>query len=104
MINGLSQFANIVATHKLSATSGTMAEPLTKQSPAVSEFLAEVQKTPAERIQEAVLKQMGVTPEEYAEMSGEEKSAIDEAIKDAIIEQVKDGTLAAEGNYTDILA
>lgn len=104
MINNISQFANIVATTKLSVTSGTLAQPLTKQSPAVSEFLAEVQKTPAERIQEAVLKQLGLTPEEYAGMSGEEKAAVDEAIKDAIVAQVQDGTLSAEGNYTDILA
>lgn len=69
-----------------------------------ADFLKEAQKTPAQRMQEALLKKLGITPEEFDAMDADQKSAITGAIKDELMQQIKAGGASKTGNYTDMMA
>ncbi|MCE3232716.1 MAG: hypothetical protein K0R98_973 [Rickettsiaceae bacterium] len=62
-----------------------------KSSPsAVEEFLEYIKMTPAERIRVQVLREEGLTEEDYAKLSPEEKAKIDEKISQRIEQALKD--------------
>ena len=69
-----------------------------------ADFLKEAQKTPAQRIQEAMLKKLGISPEEFEAMDPDQKAAITDAIKEELMQQIKTGSASETGNYTDITA
>lgn len=55
----------------------------------VAAFLEEAQKTPEQRLYEAILKEKGLTPEELAALPPEERAVIQEEIKEEIERRIK---------------
>ena len=68
------------------------------------EFLEYAQMTPAERMEAALLSEMGLTKEEFEAMSPEAKKAIAEEIRERIKKQVENGSDRRTGMITDISA
>jgi hypothetical protein len=56
----------------------------------VTEFMKYMQKTPAQRFQEAWLKQHGISPEKFAAMSPDEKKAITDQMKQDLQAKAKE--------------
>jgi hypothetical protein len=79
---------------------GRLATPLGKQS-AEDAFMAEVSKSPAERMQEAILKSLGITPEEYENMPPEEKKAVDQKFADVMKQRMEEQRDAQPGALVD---
>lgn len=68
-----------------------------------SEFLSYMKKTPAEKVQEAWLARHGISKEEFAAMSPEEKEKLLAQMKHEIEEQMKKETAEKAQHTTDIL-
>ena len=67
----------------------------------VNEFLSYMEKTPAQRWQEAWLKQHGVTPEDFEAMSPAEKQKLLDQMRQELKQKMEDK--AVQGSKTDIL-
>lgn len=62
---------------------GTSGNSKVNRNPEAS-FLEFMAKSPAERLRDAMLKELGVTEEELASMSPEQRTAIEEKIKERL--------------------
>ena len=59
---------------------------LDQSAPDADQFLEYMQKSPEERLRDKILKALGVTEEDIANMSPDERMAIEKKIKDIIKE------------------
>lgn len=67
------------------------ATPASAQAPSIEDqFLAEAHKTPAQRMREQILKALGITEEQLAQMPPEQRQAMEQRIKDLIEEKVRE--------------
>jgi hypothetical protein len=65
-------------------------EPATLKAPTPTEiFLEEAQKSPMERMREQILEQLGITEEDLAQMSPEERRATEDQIRRLIEEKFR---------------
>lgn len=107
-VSGLgSYFQNL--SSKVSVSSGTFASPLQPKDgkeggSAKAEFLEEATKTPAERIQDAVRKRLGISEEEFEKMDASQRSAVESAVREMIQEQVAQGNDRGVGHFADVTA
>jgi hypothetical protein len=67
------------------------AEAATKPKTAEEQFLDYAQKSPAERMRDDILKSLGLTEDDLAKMSPEERAAVEEKIKKMIEEKFRQG-------------
>jgi hypothetical protein len=67
----------------------------------VNEFLSYMDKTPAQRWQEAWLKQHGITPGDFAAMSPQERQKLMDQMQQELKQKMEDK--AVQGSKTDIL-
>lgn len=79
------------------------ATPASIEEPSVEDqFLAEARKTPMERMREQILKALGVTEDQLAQMSPEERSAMEDRIREMIEEKIREahnaGNAAPDSN------
>jgi hypothetical protein len=83
------------------------ATPASLQAPSIEDqFMAEAHKSPMQRMREQVMKAMGVTEEQLAQMSPEERRATEDRIKDLIQEKIREANNAGKGppdSNTDML-
>jgi len=79
---------------------GRLEAPLGKPS-SEDAFMAEISKSPAQRMQEAILKSMGITPEEYENMPPEEKKAVDQKIADMMKQRMEEQQDTQPGMLVD---
>ncbi|MBD9483540.1 hypothetical protein IB229_11190 [Pseudomonas sp. PDM14] len=63
-----------------SVSRGTLTQSLTKEDPAVQAFREYMDMTPAEKMRDAILKEMGLSEEEVDAMSPEQQEAIEKEI------------------------
>ena len=68
------------------------------------EFLDYAQKSPAERIRDAILKEMGLTEEDLEKMSPTELKKVEKEIAERVQEKLKQSTQNATGVLVDIQA
>jgi len=81
-------------------TSGKLDKPLGAQS-VEEKFLDYAQKTPAEKMFDAMLGQLGITPEQFAAMDSDAQRAVMEKIQKLIEQQAKQGGSNSPGQITD---
>lgn len=81
-------------------TSGKPDKPLGAQS-VEEKFLDYAQKTPAEKMFDAMLGQLGITPEQFAAMDPDAQRAVMEKIQKLIEQQAKQGGSNSPGQITD---
>ena len=101
-------FAALLAS--LSQVKSTSVQEAVKAAPASSskpsandEFMAYMQKSPAERMQEAWLKQHGMTKEEFDALPAKEKEAIIQQMRADIEEKIKQETQAKLDRSSQVL-
>jgi len=85
------------------ATSSKLDKALDTQS-VEEKFLEYAKKTPAEKMFEAMLGQLGITPEQFAAMDPDAQRAVMEKIQKLIEQQVKNGGNNEPGQITDKMA
>ncbi|EGP07190.1 hypothetical protein CSIRO_3198 [Bradyrhizobiaceae bacterium SG-6C] len=83
-----------------SMTSGKLDKPLGAQS-VEEKFLEYAKKTPAEKMFDAMLGQLGITPEQFAAMDPDAQRAVMEKIQKLIEQQAKQGGSNSPGQITD---
>jgi len=83
-----------------SMTSGKLDKPLGAQS-VEEKFLDYAKKTPAEKMFDAMLGQLGITPEQFAAMDPDAQRAVMEKIQKLIEQQAKQGGSNSPGQITD---
>ena len=81
-------------------TSGKLDKPLGAQS-VEEKFLDYAHKTPAEKMFDAMLGQLGITPEQFAAMDPDAQRAVMEKIQKLIEQQAKQGGSNGPGQITD---
>ncbi|EKS38665.1 hypothetical protein [Afipia clevelandensis] len=81
-------------------TSGKLDKPLGAQS-VEEKFLEYAKKTPAEKMFDAMLGQLGITPEQFAAMDPDAQRAVMEKIQKLIEQQAKAGGSKDPGQITD---
>lgn len=82
------------------ATSGKLDKPIGSQS-VEEKFLEYAKKTPAEKMFDAMLGQLGITPEQFAAMDPDAQRAVMEKIQKLIEQQAKNGGSKDPGQITD---
>ncbi|NVO12877.1 MAG: hypothetical protein HXX10_02460 [Rhodoplanes sp.] len=98
---GSSFFSSSSSSSSASEVSkGKVSKPLEKNT-AETEFLKEVKKTPAERLRESLLKQMGLTEEALAAMDPDARTAVEKSIADAIKQRLQAGGDQSTGQVVD---
>lgn len=91
-------------TPPVSGASSAASSPSTQigKTSAQDEFLGYMQKTPAERMREAILGELGVTEEELRNMDAQERAKIEEKIRETILEKVKETAEKNTGMIVDM--
>jgi len=69
---------------------------------AQDEFLDYMKKSPAERMREMILGELGVTEEELRNMDSQERAKIEENIRETILEKVKESAEKKTGMIVDV--
>ncbi|KZD09804.1 hypothetical protein [Oceanibaculum pacificum] len=69
---------------------------------AEDEFLSYMEKTPAERMREAILGSMGMTEEQLAGMDAAEREKIEQKIRETIRAKVEEDTEKRTGMIVDM--
>lgn len=87
-------------TATATATSSKLDKALDTQS-VEEKFLKYAKKTPAEKMFDAMLGQLGITPEQFAAMDPDAQRAVMEKIQKLIEQQVKNGGSKDPGQITD---
>lgn len=97
---GSSFFSTSSPASTTGSSKGTSSKP--PQTTSVEDaFLKEVKKTPAERLRESLLKQMGLTEEALAAMDPETQAAVEKTIADAIKQRLQAGGDQSTGQVVD---
>jgi TPP-dependent pyruvate/acetoin dehydrogenase alpha subunit len=97
---GSSFFSTPSPASATGASKGTPSKPLQKTS-VEDAFLKEVKKTPAERLRESLLEQMGLTEEALAAMDPDARAAVERTIADAIKQRLQAGDDQSTGQVVD---
>lgn len=82
------------------ATSGKLDKATEPQS-VEEKFLEYAKKTPAEKMFDAMLGQLGITPEQFAAMDPDAQRSVMEKIQKLIEQQAKNGGNNSPGQITD---
>ncbi|MFN3459620.1 MAG: hypothetical protein ACK4ZN_01275 [Oceanibaculum sp.] len=69
---------------------------------AQDEFLGYMEKTPAERMREMILGELGVTEEQLRNMDAQERAKIEAKIRETILEKVKESAEKKTGMIVDV--
>jgi len=105
IIDSMQSFA--LPKQLLAKTSPTAAATKQFEQTAEEKFLDYAKKSPAEKIRDALLKSIGVTEEEFAQMSPEQRKEVEQKIADkikaAMQKQTENGE-STKGFFTDIKA
>lgn len=105
IIDSMQSFA--LPKQLLGKTSSTAAATKQVEQTAEEKFLDYAKKSPAEKIRDALLKSIGVTEEQFAQMSPEQRKEVEQKISDKIKEAMQKQTEKGEspkGFFTDIKA
>lgn len=70
----------------------------------VEEFLQYARMSPAERMRDAILKELGLSEEEVGNMDAEARAKVEEAIRQKVREKVSQSTEAQTGVLVDFAA
>ncbi len=88
-----------VPTTKTAATS--LPKPSSQIDDAITQFLEYQKMTPEEKLRDAILKKLGMTEEDIAALSPEERAKIEEKIKDMMKEEIEN-KMAEKGILIDL--
>lgn len=105
IINGMQSFAMPKLQPNKTPSTLDAGKPVEKS--AEEKFLDYAKKSPAEKIRDALLKSIGVTEEEFAQMSPEQRKEVEQKIADKIKDAMQKQTSKGEstsGFFTDIKA
>jgi hypothetical protein len=83
------------------STNGNKQAKQTEDQKTVAEFLAYQQKTPQEKIREAILQKLGLTEDSLKSLSGDTRKKVEEEIR-AEFETLMKNSLAQKGILLDI--
>lgn len=61
------------------------------------QFLAEAHKTPMQRVREQILKALGITEDQLAQMPADQRQAMETRIRDLIQEKMREAHNAGKG-------
>lgn len=75
-----------------------------KGDSAEASFLTEAKKTPAERIREQILKQMDMTEEDLAKLDDKARAAVEDEIKQKMLQMAQQNGKKEVGVIADITA
>jgi len=81
-------------------SSGKLTKPLEAQTPE-EKFLEYAQKTPAEKMFDAMLGQLGLTPEQFKAMDPAAQRDVAQKIQQLIEQQAQNGGSKSPGQITD---
>lgn len=88
-----------VSTTKTTATSPS--KPSSQINDAITQFLEYQKMTPEEKMRDAILKKLGMTEEDIAALSPDERAQIEEKIKDMMKEEIEN-KMAEKGILIDL--
>ncbi|OIN86980.1 MAG: hypothetical protein AUJ12_03565 [Alphaproteobacteria bacterium CG1_02_46_17] len=88
-----------VSTTKNASTSTS--KPSSQINDAITQFLEYQKMTPEEKMRDAILKKLGMTEEDIAALSPDERAKIEEKIKDMIKEEIEN-KMAEKGILIDL--
>jgi hypothetical protein len=85
------------------ATNASKSSAATSADTSVEDaFLKEANKTPAQRLHEEILKELGITEQQFAAMDPKTKAAVEQKVQDKIKQLLQAKGDKGVGNFTDV--
>lgn len=94
----------IDAFRNLPGTGQAAARPAAGEDPTVKEFMDYVNMTPAQKMRASYLSGMGLTEDDLAKMSAEERQKVEDKIKQMIKAELEKGDKDHKGMLVDVTA